>query len=66
MIEQKRKRGRPKGSQTVEMQEKKRRAMNLIDVNPTLSAQRVADHVGVSQTTVLRWFEEAHLKRWFC
>jgi AraC-like DNA-binding protein len=48
------------------MAEKKRRALNLIEVNPTLSMARVAWHVGVSESTMQRWFGEAGLKRWFC
>jgi AraC-like DNA-binding protein len=60
------KRGRKPGQTSPEMAEKKRRAMNLIEVNPTLSMAAVARHVGVSECSVNRWFSQAGMKRWFC
>jgi transposase-like protein len=56
--------GRRKGQTKEVMEEKKKRALNLIDVNPTLSIQRVADHFEVSASTVSKWFDQAGLKRW--
>jgi len=41
------------------------KVIGLIKCNPTLSMQQVADHFGISQTTVSRWFEESGLKKWF-
>lgn len=61
----KRRPGRPKGSMSEEMKKKKERAINLVLANPTLSIARVARHVGVSETTASKWFDEAQLKRWF-
>jgi DNA-binding Lrp family transcriptional regulator len=46
------------------MEQIRKRALSLIQANPTLSIARVADHFGVSQPTVSKWFEEAGLKRW--
>jgi len=54
--------GRP---HTPEMQEKKRRAISLIETNPTLSIARVAHHFDVSESTVSKWFGEANFRRWF-
>lgn len=59
------KRGRPKGSTSEKMREKKRHALSLIAANPTLSMTVVAEHVGVSQPTVAKWFEENNLRRWY-
>lgn len=47
------------------MEKIKGRALNLIQANPTLSITRVAEHYGVSQPVVSKWFDEARLKRWF-
>ncbi len=58
------KRGRKPGVTSAEMQEMKRRAISLMEINPTLSMQRVADHYGVSASTVSRWFKEADFRRW--
>jgi len=44
----------------------KKRALELIKSNPTLSMERVARHFEISSTTVSKWFEEANLKRWGC
>jgi len=43
----------------------RRRALELAELNPTLSMSRIALHMGVSLPTVSRWFREAPLKRWF-
>ena len=48
-----------------EMEEKERRALSLIEVNPSLSIARVAEHVGVSEPTVSKWFAKKGLRRWF-
>ena len=48
-----------------EMAQLRERAIDLIKANPTLSITVVAEHVGVSQPTVSKWFEEENLKRWF-
>ena len=48
-----------------EMKKLKQRAISLIQANPTLSINRVAEHVGVSAPTVSRWFAKENLRRWF-
>lgn len=47
-----------------EMAALKAKALRLIRVNPTLSMAAVARHVGVSEPTVSKWFDEAGLVRW--
>ena len=59
-------RGRPKGSTSATMIEKRRRAKNLAEVNPTLSMAAIARHVEVSEATVSKWFGDWELRRWFC
>ena len=56
------KQGRP---HTPEMAEKKRRAISLIEINPTLSIAQVARHFDVSESTVSKWFGEANFRKWF-
>ena len=62
----KRKPGRPIGSTSPAMVEKKRHAKGLAEINPTLSMAAIARHVEVSEATVGKWFGEWNLKRWFC
>lgn len=50
---------------TKEMKEKKRRAISLMEINPTLSMAQVARHFDVSEGTVSRWYKEANFKKWF-
>jgi len=59
------KRGRPKGSTSEIMGEKKRRAISLMEINPTLSMAQVARHFEVSESTVSKWFKEANFRKWY-
>jgi len=59
------KRGRPKGSTSKGMAEKKRRAINLMELNPTRSIQQIADYAGVSYSTAAKWYNEADFRKYY-
>jgi transposase-like protein len=59
------KRGRPQGSTSEVMREKKRRAISLMEINPTLSMAQVARHFEVSEATISKWFKEANFRKWY-
>lgn len=48
-----------------EMEEKKRRAISLVEINPTLSIAQVARHFGVSERTAAKWFDEVDFRKWY-
>ncbi len=49
-----------------DMKRLKRHAFELYMANKTLSMSRIARHVGVSDSTVNKWFTEWGLRKWGC
>lgn len=49
-----------------DMRRLKRHAFELYMANKTLSMSRIARHVGVSDSTVNKWFAEWGLRKWHC
>jgi len=48
-----------------EMEEIRKKAVSLIEINPSLRIADVARHFGVCEATVSKWFNGAGLKKWF-
>lgn len=56
----------PKGRRPrKEMDAIRESALSLIKTNPTLSMTRVAEHYGVSYSTIDKLFKKSSLAKWF-
>ena len=46
------------------MEEIRKKAIDLIEINPKLSIADVARHFGICEATVSKWFNKAGMKKW--